>query len=166
MQKFETYEEVTRHLLDKFSDKLGLTKVDKKQLVEGKSGTDWEIDAKGICEGNAGFVVVECKRLPTSKMKQSQMATLAYEIEDTGAKGGIVVTPLELQKGASKVAEKEGIVHAKLDADSTANDFVLQFLNNVMIGVSDKVSPRNHVQIVVKNEQGTIVSEYDSTKEE
>src|SRR5262250_1546186 len=35
---------------------------------------------------------------------------IAYRIRDSGAEGGIVVSPLGLQEGAAKVAKKENIV--------------------------------------------------------
>lgn len=137
-QKWKTYEEVAAYLLNQFAKGFGLSRVEGKQVVKGrKSGTEWEIDAKGVGEGNEGFIVVECRRYTKSKQSQEKVASLAYRITDTGAKGGIVVSPLGLQEGASKIATAENIVEVRLAPDSTPDDFNMQFLNKVMIGLSD-----------------------------
>lgn len=136
-QTWETYEEVARHLLDSFAHELGLSKVEGKQVIEGhRSGTKWKIDAKGVRDGNEGFVIIECRRYTKSKQDQEKLGSLAYRIIDTGAKGGIIVTPLGVQKGAAKIAAAENILHVVLDANSTPDDFSMQFLNKLMIGVS------------------------------
>jgi hypothetical protein len=123
--KWETYEQVAQHLLNEFADRFGLSHVEGKQTVHGNlSRTDWEIDAKGIRENNGGFIVVECRRHTTSGISQEQLAALAYRIIDTGARGGIIVSPLNLQEGAKKVAAASGVNHVILNADSTTKDYV------------------------------------------
>lgn len=68
-QNWKTYEEVASYLLDRFAHKFDLVKVEGKQVIEGRrSGTKWEIDAKGIREGNEGFVIVECRRYTKSNL--------------------------------------------------------------------------------------------------
>ena len=48
----DQYEEVARILLNRMRKEFGLERVEGKQDIEGlKSGTSWEIDAKGIREG-------------------------------------------------------------------------------------------------------------------
>jgi hypothetical protein len=104
-QQFESYEQVAQYLLDQFAGELGLKRVEANQEVTGlRSGTTWEIDAKGVKVDGEGFVIVECRRYTTSKLKQEHLAGLAYRILDTGAEGGIVVSPMDLQEGAKKVA--------------------------------------------------------------
>lgn len=68
-------------------------------------------------------------------MSQEQIAGLAFRIQDTGATGGIVVSPLPLQAGAKIVAASQDIAHVLLSADSTTTDYVL-FLENTFHGVS------------------------------
>jgi len=60
---------------------------------------------------------------------------LAYRIIDTGASGGIIVSPLNLQEGAAKVAAAENIIDVQLDAESTPDQFAMRFLNQLMISV-------------------------------
>jgi Restriction endonuclease len=138
---FETYERVATFLLNEFADHFGLKRVEGKQDVQGlRSGTTWEIDGKGVKTDGEAFILVECRRYTDSKPNQEALAALAYRIRDTGAAGGIIVTPLGIQEGAAKVARAEEIVSVLLDASSTTSDYVLKFLNNVMIGASLKIS--------------------------
>lgn len=138
---WSTYEEVATYLLDKNANEFGLEKVEGKQSVPGqRSGTNWVIDAKGIKDDGIGFVIVECRRYTTSKQNQEKIGALAYRIIDTGAFGGIIVSPLGLQSGAEKIALSEGILEVMLDADSTPHEFAMRFLNKLMIGKHDTAS--------------------------
>jgi hypothetical protein len=138
-KKWETYEDVAVYILDQIASELGLDKVEGKQDVYGsRSGTNWEIDGKGVKVGGEGFVIIECRRYTKSKQKQEQVAGLAYRIIDTGAAGGIIVSPLGLQEGAAKVAAAENIQEVHMDANSTHTDYVLQFLNHIFAGIALK----------------------------
>ncbi|HEY4215104.1 MAG TPA: restriction endonuclease [Steroidobacteraceae bacterium] len=132
---WKDYEEVACHLLNEFGGRFGLGHVEGKQIVPGASGTEWEIDAKASQTEGKGFLVVECRK-HTKNISQSQIAALAYTIEDTGADGGIMVTPVDLQSGALLVARCEGIQHIKLSRDSTTSDYLLEFLGNAIHGLS------------------------------
>ena len=135
---WSNYEEVAAYLLDRNAKEFGLKRVDGKQSVTGqRSGTSWEIDAKGINANGEGFVIVECRRYTTSKQSQEKIGALAYRIIDTGASGGIIVTPLGLQAGAQKVASAEGIIEVELDANSTPKEFAMRFLDKLKIGMAD-----------------------------
>jgi len=118
---WETYEEVARFLLEDISDTLGLglERVEGKQKLAGKSGTKWQVDAKGVKTEDGAIVIVECRRWTTSKPDQEDVGAFAYRIGDVGAAGGIVVTPLGVQEGGQKIAEYEGIEIVHLDANST-----------------------------------------------
>lgn len=144
--EWKSYEEVATYLLNQCARELGLSKVEGKQSVPGlRSQTEWEIDAKGVSEGNEGFVIIECRRHTTSKQSQERIASLAYRILDTGAQGGIIVSPLGLQEGAQKVAQAERIVNVQLSPDSTPHEFAMQFLNKIFIGVRERMSLRDEV---------------------
>lgn len=136
-QKFETYEHVAVFLLNQFAEHFGLDRVEGKQTLPTQlSGTNWKIDGKGVKTGGEGFILVECRRYTTSRPNQESLGGLAYRILDTGAEGGIMVTPLGIQEGAAKVAKAANVVAVRLDANSTSTDYFLQFLNSVMIGGS------------------------------
>jgi hypothetical protein len=136
---WRTYEEVAQYLLGQLAAHFGLGRVEGKQLVGGVSGRPWEIDAKGVRENDQGFVIIECRRHTTQGVSQEQIAALAFKIQDTGAVGGIIVSPLPLQSGARIVTASQGVQEIRLSPDSTATDYVLQFLQRIFIGVSDKL---------------------------
>ena len=124
---WQTYEEVAAYLLDLFKNEFGLDEIEGKQKIKGKACTEWEIDAKGVINDGEGFIVVECKRLTTSKVPQDVLGSLAYTIKDLGADGGIIVTPNDIQKGAKKIAEHEEIIQVTLTPNSTPKDFDIGF---------------------------------------
>ena len=133
---WQTYEQVATYLLNRVADSLGLQFVEGKQAVVGlESGTSWEMDAKGICSDGVGFVLIEIKRYATRKINQRDLGAVAYQIRDVAASGGIVVTPLGLQEGAKKVAAAAQIVSVQLNENSTTTQYVLRFLNRVMLGL-------------------------------
>jgi hypothetical protein len=90
-KKWETYEEVAAHLLNEMAAEFGLDYFEGKQSVEGKkSGTSYEIDAKGATRDGDIFFIVECRRYTKSRQSQERVGALAYRILDTGASGGII----------------------------------------------------------------------------
>ena len=139
--EWENYEEVAHYLLDQMAEHFGLDRVEGKQGVIGKrSGTTYTIDAKGVAADDEAFILVECRRHITARQKQEDLAAIAYRIIDTGARGGIVVTPLSLQTGAARIAAAEGIVHVKLGEGSTTETYVLSFLNQVFVGLVERLN--------------------------
>jgi len=135
---WKSYEEVAAYLLEQNAHEFGLKRVEGKQKIPGRrSGTCYEIDAKGIREGNEGFVIIECRCYATSKQKQENLGGLAYRIIDTGAVGGIIASPLGIQEGAAKIAASENILNVQLDANCTPTEFTMKFLNKLMSGIRD-----------------------------
>jgi hypothetical protein len=158
MEKWESYEDVATYLLGKFASEFGLERVEGKQEVAGqRSGTTWEIDAKGFVSGGAGFVIVECRRHTTSRQNQERAAGLAYRIIDCGAQGGIIVSPLGLQEGAKCVATAENIVNVRLNQDSTPEEFAMYFLKRFMVGVRDTACAKDAVQVEVLDKDGRVI---------
>jgi hypothetical protein len=138
--RWESYEQVAVYLLDQIADVLGLERVEGKQSLAGKrSGTRWKIEGKGVKLRDGGFVIIECRRYTKSRQKQEQAAGLAYRILDTGAEGGIVVSPFGLQEGAAKVAAAENIQTVFMNENSTRTEYIVRFLNNIFVGFSDSV---------------------------
>lgn len=132
---WRSYEQVAVEIMNKIAALLGLERVEGKQSVYGsRTGTDWEIDGKGVKVGGESFVIIECRCYSTSKQKQEQVGALAYRIIDTGASGAILVSPLGFQEGARKVAAAENIQEFIMGPDSASDAFVVKFLNNVVIG--------------------------------
>ena len=134
-KKWETYEEVATYLLNEFADKFGLSRVEGKQRLKGID-TNWEIDANGVKLDGKGFLIIECRRFTASKQSQGNIATLAYSIIDTDAKGGILVSPLGIKSGGQKIAEARNIISVELDENSNNYEYTMRFLNKLMIGVT------------------------------
>lgn len=141
-EKWKDYEKVSQYLISKFSENFGLSKVEGKQKLVGKeSGTEWEVDAKGICEENDCIVIIEARRYTKNRLNQEQLGAVAYRIQDTGAHGGIIVSPLGIQSGAKKIAESNNIVSVEIDANSTKENFAINFFGNLIMGVpTEKIS--------------------------
>jgi len=150
--RWQSYEEVATFLLNELASELGLDRVEGKQRLPGlRSGTSWVIDGKGVRAGNEALIIVECRRHTTSRQKQEHLGALSYRILDTGAAGGIIVTPLGLQDGAAKIASAEGITPVLLSADATRTDYILGFLKKLFAGVSDRVTVTEKVLVVERN---------------
>jgi hypothetical protein len=111
-----------------------LDRVEEEQKVQGEKGV-WRIDAKGVRESDGATILVECRR-KGRRLNQEALGAIAYRIRDIGATGGIVVSPLDLQSGAKRLAAAENIVSVQLDASSTPTDFVMRFLGKLMAGAS------------------------------
>ncbi|GAA1222435.1 hypothetical protein GCM10009665_10830 [Kitasatospora nipponensis] len=156
---WEKYENVAVYLLDQVASELGLEHVEGKQDVYGsRSGTSWEIDGKGVKTENEGFVIIECRRYTTSRQNQEKLASLGYRIIDTGAEGGILVSPLGFQEGAKKVAAAEGIHAVHMDQNSTRTDYMFRFLNKVFVGASDTAKITSTATITVIRADGSQTS--------
>ena len=151
MKSWKSYEEVATYLLNQVASHFELARVEGKQKISGvRSGTEWEIDAKGILGGKReGFVIIECRRYTTSKQNQERLGALAYRIIDTGAAGGILVSPLGLQEGAAKIAASEKIIEVQLNAHCTPDEFVIKFLNKLMVAIKERVAIGESASIVL-----------------
>ena len=136
---WQTYEQVATYLLNELASEFGLTKVEGKQSVAGQSGASWEIDAKGIKSNNEGFFIIEARRYTTGRLNQEALGGIAFRIIDTGATGGIVVSPLGLQEGAKTVASSRNIISVQLEANSSVSEYLMRFLDRVMLGTTDSI---------------------------
>lgn len=155
--RWKTYEEVAADLLGQLAKHFGVGRFEGKQVVPGASGTEWELDAKGIGENGSRIVVVECKRHTKARVSQAIIAGLAFTIQDMAAHGGIIVSPLGLQAGAKKVAASASIVEVTLTPESTTTDYVIQFLNSIHVGRSDTMRISEELTIELRDKDGTVI---------
>lgn len=145
--KWRSYEEVAQYLLNQFAQHLGLERVEAKQKIPGHTSTRTiEIDGKGVKEGNAGFVILECKRYK-DRVEPEKLESLAFRIMDAGAVGGIIVSPIGLQEGAAKIAYSQNIIDVKLNREATVYEYVLRFLKDVMIGLREEIKFHDTVTV-------------------
>ncbi len=160
---WQTYEEVARFLLDDIADYFGVARFEGKQKTRGyESGTDWEIDAKGVSASGDIVLIVECRRHTKRKSPQEHLAARAYRIRDTGARGGIIVTPLGIQTGAELVARAANIHTVKLDPSSTAGNYIIEFMNQIRIGFTDHIPPIHDALSITKmDKNGNVIERLD-----
>jgi hypothetical protein len=140
VQTWRSYEELARHVLLHFGDLLGISEAEAKQRLMGKTGAEWEIDAKGVMTGGRGFLVIECKERSTARLNQAAIGSLAFTVEDVGAAGAIIVTNTGLQEGAGKVAKHHDFKIVYLPKDGTFEEFFASCGNYLLRGVSERVS--------------------------
>lgn len=150
-QAWRDYEEVAQYLINEMADHFGLEGMEGKQRIPGDSGTQWEIEGKGVVVGDEGFVILECKRYTKNKVNQETTGGLAFRIHDTNAQGALLVSPFGLQAGARKVAEATDITEVTLTSGSTKTEYVLKFLNNAFIGVTDTISSAEDAVVIELN---------------
>jgi hypothetical protein len=139
------------------AEEFGLEKVEADKTVIGlRSGTKWRIEARGIAAGGDKFVIIECRRYTRSRLDQESVGGLAYRISDSGASGGILVSPLGLQEGAAKVAAAENIIPVILDEQSSSTDYVIKFLDKIKVGFSAEIRPTGSLGRKLIHKDGTV----------
>jgi hypothetical protein len=164
MKAWQSYEEVATYLLKRFGKEFGLKFVEGKQKIQG-SDTTWEIDAKGIPEDGEGFIIVECRNCKR-KQNQKDAGALAFCIANTGAKGGIFVSRMGLQKGAAKIAKARNILSFKLRADSTPEEFAFQFLNKLCLGIRGTITTSADMSVRYLRDCGKCCKKFEFSGDE
>jgi hypothetical protein len=94
-------------------------------------------------------VVIEYRRYPKDRIKQESVSGIAFRIIDTDASGGIIVTPVGLQEGADEVARSQNIETLILHPESTMSNYVAQYLQKIMAGITDSICIHDEVQVEV-----------------
>jgi len=148
-KKWETYEEVAVYLLNKFASEFGLSSVEGKQKIAG-TVCEFEIDGKGCCIEGEGFIIIECRRYTKSRQNIDKIAALAFKIIDSGAAGGVIISPLGLQEGAKKIASDRNIIPVQLNENATNKQFLISFLNKVMYGARPHTISARGTNLLVK----------------
>jgi len=133
----EGYEGVARKVVADLGSRFGVCRVEGKQHLAGEhSGTAWEVDGVAWLEDGEGFLLIEARRLTTSRLSQEDTAGVAYRILDTEAAGGIVVSPDRLQAGARRVAAANQILQIEVDAESSLESYLATYLGQRFLGAS------------------------------
>ncbi|KVQ75732.1 hypothetical protein WK07_20350 [Burkholderia multivorans] len=162
---WKTYEQIAASVLDQCAAEFGLSRFEGKQVVVGKSGTEWEVDARGWAEGNTVHFLVECKNYSKTAVTQAITGSLACTIQETDAAGGFLVSPRGLQSGAKKVAAAYNIHEIKLDPGSTTAAYFGEWLGKLRIGLSETVTFSERVLITKIDKNGNETVAYDSEKD-
>ncbi|WP_175701133.1 restriction endonuclease [Burkholderia ambifaria] len=159
---WKSYEQIAEFVLNQCANEFGLSRFEGKQDVAGKSGTDWEVDARGWTEGDSAHFVVECKKHSNTAISQAITGSLFCTIRDTDAAGGFLVSPHGLQSGAKKLAASTNIHEIKLDPRSTTAAYFGEWLGKLRIGLSETISFSERILIKKIDENGNETVVHDS----
>jgi hypothetical protein len=151
VQTWQSYENVARVVLSDLRARLGISDVSGYSRLSGTSGTNWSIEGSAVRTSDGAFLIIECRRHTTHGLSQESVGGLAYRIQDTGAGGAILVTPLELQRGAELVARAESIVHVRLEPWSTSENYLAEFMgrNFHKVSVTDSFAVSDRAEAFV-----------------
>lgn len=165
---WKTYEEIAAFVLNQCAAEFGIERVEGKQGVAGKSGTDWEVDARAWTVGNSTHLLVECKKFSNTAISQAITGSLAFQIQDTEAEGGFLVSPKGFQSGAKKVAAAANIREIKLDPRSTESAWFGEWLGRKRVGFTDevKIGASDHLLIKLIDEHGNETIVHDSATDD
>ena len=133
--EWKDYESVAREILRYLASELSIISVDGEAVLPGRSGTNWHVEGTATCVDGDGFLILECRRHTKKGLNQESLGGLAFRIQDTGGSGGIVVSPLPLQKGAELVAQSENIVPVQIEEWSTAENYLARVLGKTFHGI-------------------------------
>jgi hypothetical protein len=164
---WKSYEEIAAFVLDQCAEEFGLLRVEGKQDVAGKSGTNWEVDARGWTEGDTAHFLVECKKYEKAAISQAITGSLAYQIQDTDAGGGFLVSPHGLQSGAKRVAAANHIHEIKLDPKSSTAAYFGEWLGKLRAGFNEEANLQVSENMLIKavDRSGNETVLYDSDKD-
>ncbi len=149
-KEWRNYEKAAVEIIGQLARELGLSHAQLDEKLVGASGAEWKIEGRGVRAEDGATIIIECKRYTTKKLEQELLAGLAFRIQDTGSAGGIVVSPLGLQEGALKVAAHTNIISIEMDKDATIENFVLKFLNKIMIRATEHLGIGDEAIITVR----------------
>jgi hypothetical protein len=156
------YEEVATYVLKQVRKRFELTDVEGKQKVTGThTGVSWEIDAKGIRESDGALIVIEYRRYTSSGLSQEALAAIAYRVIDTGAAGGITVSPHPLQRGAERIAKVANVQHVQLDPSSTRDQWIAKIQGIMIFGHTEtaRISITDGFHIEMRDGAGNVIEE-------
>ena len=139
MQTWQNYEEVARAVLHNLRQHLGIADVTGYKDLPGNSGTSWRVEGTATKTDDGGLLIIECRRHTSQGLSQESLGGLAFRITDTNGVGGIIVTPLALQKGAELVANSQNIAHVRLEPWSTSENYLAEFMGTHFHHVTEHV---------------------------
>lgn len=155
---WKNYEDAVRAIIGQHRELFGLEAVASAPAkIQGKSGYVWNIEVIGYAVRNRAAVLFEVRRKTTRNVVPEEAGALAFRISDTGASKGFFVTPLgrHLSRGAKQVALAHKIDHAQVSCDATPEQYILNYLNQFFVRVTD------HVVLDIKDSFRIFVADKD-----
>jgi hypothetical protein len=155
---WRTFEDAVRAIVTQHGDFFGLGAVAAGPgQVKGESGFIWNIEVIGYAAAHEKLVMFEVRRKTTRNIEPGEAGELALRIQDTGAEKGYFVTPLSrgLSRGAKKVADFRQIGHIQVSADSTPENYIMRCIEQVFVGLTNRVTFNGVVEFEILNPDGT-----------
>lgn len=149
-QTWQTYEEVARAVLNDLRKHLGIADITGYKDLPGNSGTSWRVEGTATSTEDGGILIVECREHKSKALTQESVGGLAFRIIDTNGSGGILVTPLPLQKSAKLVAKAQNIKHVMLEPWSTSENYLAEFMGTHFHHVTEHVGILFSEKLTVK----------------
>lgn len=145
---WRTYEDASRQLLKDIREQLLFDEKEEKEVGKEGWGAGWEVNLVAFRIGVEGFVLAECNRWKHPPDQGGNLVKFYYTIESSHESDDIIVTPIDLQDGASRVTKAEKITEIKIDLSSSNESFIAGMISHVFAKVRDRISVRNNLRIV------------------
>jgi hypothetical protein len=164
-QVWKEFEDVVRSIVNMHSEAFGLDSVEPSAAkILGQSGYVWTIEIVGYCKGSKKIAIFEVRRKKRN-IEPEEVSGLRGRIEDTQAGKGYIVTKLNrrLSIGSQKLADFNKIEHIQVSADATPDVYVMRYLRQFFVGLSDTMQPSDSVEAIVRDREGKIIQKINST---
>jgi len=102
---WRAYEDASRQLLKDIRGQLLFDVIEDKEVGKEGWGAGWEVNLVAFRIGVEGFVLAECNRWKHPPDQGGNLVKFYYTIESSHESDGIIVTPIDLQDGASRVTK-------------------------------------------------------------
>lgn len=135
MKPWIVYEEAAARVVSDMRKEFGVIDVTGKRKFDGYDGATYELDAVAWTDDAGSFLLVEAKH-QGRRLPQDTINSILYKVQKVGATGAILVAPMPLQSGAQKAADFENLAHIRLSMDSTAQDYLAEYLGKRFLGTS------------------------------
>lgn len=133
-KKWTAYEGAARSVIAGMRGAISLATGGGRHTAEGASGMQWELDAKAWQEGADGFLLVEVRQYD-SPLNQEALAVIAWRIQGIDGSGCIVASSLPQAECSSSVTHTMDSEYLRLTDDSTAENYIAEFLSRRFRGL-------------------------------
>lgn len=148
-----TYEDASRQLLKDIREQLLFDEVGGNEVTKESWGINWEVNIVAFRVGVEGFILAECNRWKHPPDQGGRLAKFYYTIKCSHESDTIIVTPIDLQDGASRITKAEKITEIKIDLSSSNESFLAGMVSHVFAKVKDRIAIRNNLRIVHTDEE-------------
>lgn len=140
-KKWTAYKDAAGSVITGLREAIAIASGGVRRECEGASGMQWELDARTWEEGFGGLLLVEVRQYD-SPLNQAALASMAWRIQSFGGARGVVASPLPQEEGLRSVARAADSEYLRLTDDSTAENYIAEFLSRRFHGLTMTEDPR------------------------